>query len=34
MPKSVFAIERMDNNKSLKYAKVALPQHVVKTCFI
>jgi hypothetical protein len=34
MPKSVFVIERMGNNKSLKCARVVLPQHVVETCII
>jgi hypothetical protein len=34
MPKSVFAVERMKNNKSVKCARVALPQCVVETCVI
>jgi hypothetical protein len=34
MPKSVFAVKRMGNNKSLKCARVALPQYVMETCVI
>jgi hypothetical protein len=34
MPKSMFAINGMGNNKSLKCARVALPQYVMKICII
>jgi hypothetical protein len=34
MPKSVFAVKRMGNNKSLKCARVASPPSVMETCII